>query len=117
MIDSAYFDPVKKTAYGLSMGSMWKHLTIEMRERSDYSGLQLEHFLSIIRRLVIEGDVRLAKDDVYLSGTIDDQLDLLKKSWPNNPGEDDLEGIGLWFLVDAPAGFVWQGLNGVQVWT
>ncbi|WP_369804645.1 DUF596 domain-containing protein [Cupriavidus sp. YR651] len=54
---------------------------------------------------------------MFLTGGIQDQLDLLRSSWPEEPNEDDLDGFGLWLLTEAPAGVVWINPDGSEVWT
>ncbi|MFV0889404.1 DUF596 domain-containing protein [Metapseudomonas otitidis] len=44
-------------------------------------------------------------------------MHILREAWPDTPGEDDLDGFGIWFLTDAPAGVVWIGQDGSEFWT
>ncbi|WP_164979838.1 DUF596 domain-containing protein [Pseudomonas aeruginosa] len=56
-------------------------------------------------------------DGLFLVGTIQDQLNVLKDAWPEYSGEDDLDGFGLWFVTEAPAGVVWIDSDGKEFWT
>ena len=116
MIDQLY-ESVLQSAFGLSMGAIWQHMTVELSGSPvDYSR-RIELFYTLMNRLMTEGNVRLAKDGLFLVGTIQDQLDVLKKAWPDKPDEDDLDGFGLWFITEAPAGIVWIDVDGKEFWT
>lgn len=110
------FKAVLKSAFGLSMGAIWQHMTIEL------SGVSIDHkervdiFFSLVERLMSKGHLKLARDGVYLVGNVQDQLNVLKAAWPDSPGEDDLDGFGLWFLTEAPAGVVWIDSQGKEYW-
>ncbi|WP_411861012.1 DUF596 domain-containing protein [Pseudomonas sp. PDM13] len=65
---------------------------------------------------MLEGDIKLACDGVFLVGPISDQLNVLRAAWPLEPSEDDLDGFGLWFLSEAPAGLVWIDSDGREFW-
>lgn len=108
---------VLRSAFGLSMGIIWQHMTVELLGSSiDYAS-RVNLFFSLMERLMLEGNIRLAYDGVFLVGTIQDQLDVLKEAWPEEAGEDDLDGFGLWFITEAPAGVVWIDSDGKEFWT
>lgn len=111
------YKSVLRSAFGLSMGAIWQHMTIELLGSSvDYTR-RVDLFFSLMERLMLEGNIRLAHDSFFLAGTIQDQLKMLKEAWPEEPGEDDLDGFGLWFITEAPAGVVWIDLDGKEFWT
>lgn len=111
------YKSVLRSAFGLSMGVIWQHMTVELLGSSvDYSH-RVNLFFSLMERLMLEGNIRLAHDGLFLVGTIQDQLSLLKEAWPEEPGEDDLDGFGLWFITEAPAGVVWIDSDGKEFWT
>jgi hypothetical protein len=107
---------VRKTAFGLSMGSLWQHIGVELRESPSTSRSHKDVFVEILRVLLKEGAVSLALRGQYLEGSMDEQVDQLLGAWPSNPSPDDLDGFGLWFLTEAPAGLVWHSPDGVDVW-
>ena len=109
-------ESVRQSAFGLSMGAVWQHMTVEL-EKSGVSNDRFTVFFSILKCLMSEGVVKLASNGVFLTGDIDEQLNRLKESWPENPSEDDLDGFGMWFLAEAPAGIVWVNVDGSEVWT
>lgn len=116
MINDLY-KAVLRSAFGLSMGCIWQHMTIGLLcSPVDYAH-RVNLFFSLMERLMSEGHVRLADDGRFLVGTIQDQLNLLKEAWPAEPGDDDLDGFGLWFITVAPAGVVWIDSDGTEFWT
>jgi hypothetical protein len=108
---------VKRTARGLTMRSVWQHLGVEMSEAQIKEESQYDLFFYIMQRLLEDGDIKLAHGGAYLEGSLASQLESLKEAWPADPGEDDIDGIGLWFLAYAPAGIVWQNQDGTETWT
>lgn len=111
------YKSVLRSAFGLSMGVIWQHMTVELLGSSvDYAS-RVNMFFSLLERLMLEENIRLAHDGLFLVGTIQDQLDVLKEAWPEEPGEDDLDGFGLWFITEAPAGVVWIDSDGKEFWT
>ncbi|MCF7201303.1 DUF596 domain-containing protein [Pseudomonas oligotrophica] len=116
MIEGLY-KSVLQSAFGLSMGVIWQHMTVELLGSPvDYS-CRVNLFFSLMERLMLEGNIRLAHGGLFLVGTIQAQLDALKEAWPEEPGEDDLDGFGLWFITEAPAGVVWIDSDGKEFWT
>lgn len=116
MIEGLY-NSVLRSAFGLSMGVIWQHMAVELLGSSVDYARRVNLFFSLMERLMLEGDVRLAHDGLFLVGTIQDQLNVLKEAWPKEPGEDDLDGFGLWFITEAPAGVVWIDSDGKEFWT
>ncbi|MGY4523818.1 DUF596 domain-containing protein [Pseudomonas sp. TE21394] len=116
MIDSLY-KSVLRSAFGLPMGAIWQHMTVELIGSSVDYARRIELFFSLMDRLMSEGNIRLAHDGLFLVGAIQNQLDVLKEAWPEEPGEDDLDGFGLWFITEAPAGVVWIDSDGKEFWT
>lgn len=116
MIDTLYRN-VLRSAFGLSMGAVWQHMTVELLELSCDNPDRVNIFFSLLERLMLAGDIKLACDGVFLVGSISDQLNVLRAAWPLEPGEDDLDGFGFWFLEEAPAGLVWIDSDGDEFWT
>lgn len=116
MIEDLYRS-VLRSAFGLSMGIIWQHMTVELLGSSVDYERRVNLFFSLLERLMLEEKIRLAHDGLFLVGSIHDQLDLLKDSWPEEPDEDDLDGFGLWFITEAPAGVVWIDSDGKEFWT
>lgn len=116
MIDCIY-KAVLRSAFGLSMGAIWQHMSIELLRAPFHCESRVDFFFSLMGRLMSEGNIRLAHNGNFLTGTIQDQLGFIKNSWPNKPDRDDLDGFGLWFITEAPAGVVWIDSCGKEVWT
>lgn len=78
-----------------------------------------ELFLWFIEHLMNEGIVKLGNGGEFLKGTVKEQLDKLRASFPNTPEEMEYGAFnGYWFLSDAClAGLVWIHENGYQDWT
>ena len=116
MTRESIFESVKKTAWGLTLRSVWQHLGVEMSE-VEAGGSQYDLFFSVMDRFLQDGSIKLAHNGVYLDGPFSDQLEVLRDAWPEESGEDDIDGLGLWFLAYAPAGIVWQNPDGTETWT
>lgn len=109
-----------KNSYGLSMGTIWQHVSVECNEFSDNYFFRKEVFFSILIRLLNDKKIKLAKDGIFLSGTIEQQIQVIQAAWPPYPCKDendDLDEFGMWFLVKAPAGIVWLSPDGKELWT
>lgn len=112
-----FYAAVLDSSFGLSMGAVWQHMTTEMGGEDVAASGRKDAFFELMGRLLREGKARLATDGVFLSGDWREQLLFISEAWPENPGEDDLDGFGLWFLTDAPAGLVWIDADGREQWT
>ncbi|MHA6844518.1 DUF596 domain-containing protein [Ralstonia syzygii] len=79
-------------------------------------------FLDLLGRLLREGKLRLAKNDVFLAGSVEEQAAKFEASFPESDAGIDLGGAGTWFFTDAcPGGAVWvtKGPSGEEIleWT
>ncbi|AIR62542.1 DUF596 domain-containing protein [Klebsiella sp. Ap-873] len=111
---------VIKSSYGLSMGTIWQHISVECAEISDNYAFRKKVFFCILTRLLTEKKIKLAVNGVFLSGSVEQQVLMIQAAWPPYPCEeedDDLDEYGMWFLVKAPAGVVWLSSDGKELWT
>ncbi|MCP1616115.1 MULTISPECIES: DUF596 domain-containing protein [Pseudomonadaceae] len=109
-------ESVLQSAFGLSMRAIWQHMTVEISDcHVDYP-YKVKLFFSLMSWLMLGGHLKLASESFFLDGSVQDQLHILREAWPDTPGEDDLDGFGIWFLTDAPAGVVWIGQDGSEFW-
>lgn len=113
---------VIKSSYGLSMGAIWQHISVECDELSDNYAFRTKVFFCILTRLLTEKKIKLAVNGVFLSGSVEQQVLIIQAAWPPYPCEDededdDLDEYGMWFLVKAPAGVVWLSSDGKELWT
>lgn len=67
--------------------------------------LKKEIFFFIVQTLLHDGRLRLAKNGIFLTGSIEEQLALFEKNFPTS--EEAIDS-GIWFFDDeCPAGAVW----------
>jgi hypothetical protein len=116
MNDSLVFNSIMSHSWGYSMGAVWQSLTVELAGTEVSFDRQTEMFFSLLKTLMIRGEIRLALDGRCLEGSMDDQLDVLRRAWPSSREKLESE-MGLWFLVESPAGIVWITPDGKEVWS
>lgn len=110
------FNSVLSHSRGYSMGSLWQSLDVELSNAGKTYQEQTDFFLLLLGSLLSQGEIRLALDGAYIEGDIDQQLQVLRRAWPDS--KDELEAdMGLWFLVGAPAGIVWIAQDGQEFWS
>lgn len=110
------FDSVLSHSWGYSMGAVWQSLTVDLAGTEVSFDGQTEIFFSLLKSLMIRGEIRFALDGKCLEGSVDDQLDLLRRAWPSSREQLESE-MGLWFLAESPAGIVWITPDGQDVWS
>lgn len=111
---------VLQSARGLSLGALWQHLEVECRTIPDNSSLRKAIFFALLRQQLKGGQIRLAGNGHFLTGSVEEQLQRLADAWPSPDSDDesdDVDDTGLWFLAKAPAGLVWITPEGQEVWT
>lgn len=71
--------------------------------------LKKEVFFHIVKILMLDGRLRLAKNGSFLLGSIDEQLDKLKNAFPESEeSQKEIGGVTTWFFMDeCPGGAVW----------
>lgn len=111
------YSAILSSSFGLSIGSIWQHLSVEISHLKISDEERAEIFLELLRRLMLEGHLKLASDGNYLSGSIDEQISIIALAWPVHPEEDELDGFGFWFLTTVPVGVVWFTSAGQEIWT
>lgn len=83
---------------------------------TEYSA-RVDLFFRILTKMMNDAHLKLAAHGEFLKGNVDSQLRSFREVWPSSPGDDDLDGFGLWFLSDAPCGAVWISSDGKEIWT
>lgn len=111
------YSAILSSSFGLSMGSIWQHLSVEVSNLEISNEEKAKIFFELLRRLILEGNLKLASDGKYLSGSVDEQITIIALAWPVHPEEDELDGFGFWFLTAAPVGVVWFTSAGQEIWT
>lgn len=114
------YTSIIKSCYGLSLGTLWQHISIECADMPNNYLFRKEAFFALLSRLLNEKKIKLAANGIFFSGTVEQQIQILQAAWPLYPTEnedDDLDEYGMWFLVKAPAGVVWLTSDGRELWT
>jgi len=72
-----------------------------------------EIFLWVLECLLREGRVKLHKNGIFLKSSIEDQVELFKKSWPESEEASGYEDFYWWFFdPECPAGIAWRKDDG-----
>ena len=111
----------KDTLEGLSMGNLWKNIdpdSVDGRKTLSFDE-EKDIFLWFLHQLLSDGTARLASNDVFLPGAVEEQINNFKNVFPKNQDEMDAGAFdGYWFLTEkCPGGIVWIHENGYQDWT
>lgn len=110
-------ESVSRSAYGFSLAAIWQHLGVALSSFSISYEERVSIFFSVLNGMLKAGRVRFAAHGKLCEGDLDHQIEELKRVWPTNLEEDQLDGFGLWFLTDCPVGVVWVDEDGSLVWT
>ena len=95
---------------GQSITGLWY---ISNRVRNDNFLKRRDAFLWILERLLREGRVKLHKNGIFLKSSIEDQVELFKKSWPESKEASGYEDFYWWFFdPECPAGIAWRQPDG-----
>lgn len=113
----ALYTAVLKSAFGFSTKLIWQHMDSHLGADQITDEERVDLFFEIMRRLMAQEKIKLVRDEIFLSGSIDEQLDELRKGWPVHPEEDDLDGFGMWFLTACSIWVVWIDSDGTECWT
>jgi len=114
------YKSVAESSYGLSMGTIWQHISVECSELPDNYSFRKKVFFVILGKLLNDKKIKLATNGMFLTAPVEQQIKMLQAAWPAYPYEDeddDLDEYGMWFLVKAPVGIVWLTPDGGELWT
>lgn len=115
MSERSVFDAVLRDSAGYSMGNLWQALTVELSGEDLGFEDRADIFIRFLRELMQSGRLKLATNGIFLNGTVDEQLEVLRDAWPSSSVEDEDE-MDFWFLAEAPAGVVWIAEDGTETW-
>ncbi|GJL34480.1 hypothetical protein TUM17576_13000 [Enterobacter hormaechei] len=74
-----------------------------------------ELFFLVLKRLLNDGRIRLAKHGKFLEGSVEEQVERFRRAFPLT--ESEMED-GIWFFDEAcPGGAVWVLEDGSLEWT
>lgn len=78
-----------------------------------------EMFLDFLVELIKNNELKLASQGEFLKGSAEEQVNVLRKAWPEdiNPNIMEKDVGDLWWIVSAPAGAVWLYPDGTEIWT
>lgn len=121
MLTAEQYEYRKEALEGASMVTIWENIhpdSISGEITLSFSE-EKEFFLWFIEHLMDDGKIKLGSDGLLLTGTIKEQVDKFRVSFPDTPEEMEYGAFnGYWFLSDAcPAGIVWIHENGYLDWT
>ncbi|MBH1929736.1 DUF596 domain-containing protein [Serratia rubidaea] len=105
---------------GSSIGTLWSAMRGDNFGKKDFSYEdKCDYFLELLHRLLLEGKVKLGNHGEFLHGSVEEQILLFRKRFPNTQDEMDAGAFdGCWFLTEkCPGGIVWIHENGYQDWT
>ena len=103
-----YENPMALDSLWLGLNALGKEITFAEIVKENFS-LKKEIFFHVIRLLMTDGRLRLAKNGVFLTGTVDVQLQKFEAAFPaSEESQKDIGGVSTWFFMDeCPAGAVW----------
>ena len=108
--DKSYFKIIDGLEI-MSTGALWhktsdSELFLFPKYYAETHEGRIELFFIIIRRLIEESKLLLAKNGEFLKGTIDEQLELFKNAFPDGERMKEVYAYW-WYLDDCPAEVVW----------
>ena len=78
------------------------------QEAPDSFQIRKKSFLGLMEKLMREGKLKLAKNGVFLTCSIEEQIEIFNNAFPNSDADVDMGGAGTWFFTDScPGGAVW----------
>ncbi|RZL68575.1 MAG: DUF596 domain-containing protein [Variovorax sp.] len=118
MFSDVYIERFLKEQRGTSLVSLWLWSKTYPPFFGDLEKAK-QGFFFLAQKLMSQGQLKLARDGVFMEGSIEAQLQLFKDAWPCQYDEnvDKLDIDNLWWLLYAPAGAVWIYPDGYQQWT
>lgn len=118
MIDDSYVEKLLKCNKGSSLVALWLWAKNYPEFNGDLEKAK-EGFFFLAENLMRRGVLKLAHDGKFLSGSIENQLDVIENAWPDEYDEkvEEKDIDNLWWHVIAPAGAVWIYPDGDEAWT
>ena len=101
MIEKKHLNEIYENAWTQSLSSLWYPFTHE----NNFENTKCL-FLECLYILLSKDKLKLAKNGCFLSGTIEEQIELFKNSFPNEERMKEVEPYW-WYLDECPAGAVW----------
>ena len=117
MINERRFFLALGSCFGCSIDGIWDFLEVEYKPLTFDE--QKEAFLEIIKKAMELGFLKLAHNDVFLSGTIEEQIAIFDKKFPKKHSElsDITLSINSNYEFWPPGGGVWITFDNKEIWT
>ena len=93
---------IYENTFMCSIGAIWQSVL----GYSENFEVRKEFFIEYLRYLLNESKAKLVKKNVFLEGTIEEQLNRFYNSFPSEQEMQEVETYW-WFLDNCPADIVW----------
>ena len=120
MLSEQRYKLVSQKCRESAIDTLWEIFNPSHDLWTGFNGLGFENFLNrrdvflwTLERLLREGCIKLHKNGVFLKSSIEDQIKLFKKSWPDSEAASGYEDFYWWFFdPECPAGIAWRKEDG-----
>lgn len=116
-MDNRIYEEVIEDCFGYSLGAIWDYFEYNFLEDSYKE--RIDKFLFVLERSMTVGILKLADEGEFLDLSIQKQIDLFKRSFPEKE-KDMCEfcfGLDVHGRLWAPGGGVWICSDGDKIWT
>lgn len=113
LLDGSDFDFLEfcKALEGRNLQAVWW----STESMAETYCLREKHFFMLFEKLLEDNLIKLAKKGVFLNGTVAEQIERFRQSFPKTEAEME---DGLWFFDETcPGGAVWVLEDGSLEWT
>ena len=120
MLSEERYKLVSQKCRESAIDTLWEIFNPTHNSWTGFNGLGFEKFLNrrdvflwMLERLLREGCIKLHKNGVFLKSSVEDQIKLFKKSWPDSEVASGYEDFYWWFFdPECPAGIAWRKEDG-----
>jgi hypothetical protein len=139
MITESQYEYLVSISFGSSLDSIWAAVSSETFMWDGTRPTQLTNFTErriaffwILERLLVDGKLKMGDNPLLLTrdrnqplvpenylarGSIEEQINQLKQSFPRTEANVDMGGAGVWFFtLDCPYAAVWVHEDGELDW-
>ncbi len=120
MLSEERYKLVSQKCQESAIDTLWEIFDPSHDLWTGFNGLGFEKFLNrrdvflwMLERLLREGCIKLHKNGIFLKSSVEDQIKLFKKSWPDSEAASGYEDFYWWFFdPECPAGIAWRKEDG-----